>query len=149
VSWCPLGFNNRPVSGLSLTAGNWQAGWVVVPRAHFGWSSVRQWAIEPQQLPATTPFVVQARAPIPPMRAVPHPDVMAALPAAGVAIPRAAAGVGSQQFPAIIRQPAAGVGRQQSPSGRERSKAGSQLLPDRSRLPAVPPPPTSQRAMSA
>jgi uncharacterized protein DUF6600 len=146
VSWCPLGFNNRPVSGLSLTAGNGRAGWVVVPRTHFGWSSVRQWAIEPHHLPATTPFVVQARAPVPPMRGVPRPNVVTSLPAAGVTIPRAATG-GGQQSPASIRQSVAGsrqlpVGHPQSPSGREQSEAGNRLSPDRGRLPAVPHRPT-------
>ncbi len=36
VSWCPLGFDNRPVFALSVNVGNPWLGWVVVPRTHFG-----------------------------------------------------------------------------------------------------------------
>jgi hypothetical protein len=106
VSWCPLGFDNRPVAGLSLSLGNSRAGWVVVPRRHFGWSNVRQWAIAPHGLPAMTPFVVQASPPVPPpMRSIPLPNVVASSSAA-LAIPRAVAGRGSQAT-AGNRQPGA------------------------------------------
>src|SRR4029077_17378473 len=36
VSWCPLGFDNRPVFALSANVGNPWAGWVVLPRTEFG-----------------------------------------------------------------------------------------------------------------
>src|SRR5262245_2784185 len=32
VSWCPLGFDNRPVFALSISVGNPWVGWTVVPR---------------------------------------------------------------------------------------------------------------------
>jgi hypothetical protein len=148
VSWCPLDFYNRPVFDLSLTAGNPWAEWVVVPRTHFGGSYVREWAIPPHQLPAATPFVVQASAPVPPMRAIPRPNVLAASPAAHVAIPRAAMGGGIQQPAAAIRQPVAGsrqlpVGSQHSPFGSQPSAAGNQVPTDRSWRSAVPRQPTA------
>jgi hypothetical protein len=124
VSWCPLGFNNRPVLGLSLTTGNSWAGWVVVPRTHFGWSNVRQWAIAPHRLPATTPLVVQASAPVPPpMRSIPHPNVVASSSGGRVAAPRAAAGGGIHSA-AGIRQP--GAGSQQFVAGSQQPGAASQ-----------------------
>jgi hypothetical protein len=140
VSWCPLGFDNRPVIGPSVTLGNSWGGWVVVPRTHFGWSNVRQWAIPRQGLPATTPFVVQASAPVPPpMRSMPHPTV-AASSSAVLAIPRPAAGrtsqsaAGSKQpgtggqhlqsASSIIRQP--GTGGQPSAAGIRRPGIDSQ-----------------------
>jgi hypothetical protein len=144
VSWCPLGFNNRPVLGLSLTAGNSWAGWVVVPRTHFGWSNVRQWAIAPHRLPATTPFVVQARAPVAtPMRSLPRPNGMVSLPAARIAVPRAAAPAGSQQSAVGIREPGAGMrqlpaDRQPPPPGRQLPTAANQFPPVQSRPVAVP-----------
>ena len=37
VSWCPLGFDSRPVFGLSAGVNSFRAGWVVVPRTSFGY----------------------------------------------------------------------------------------------------------------
>jgi hypothetical protein len=70
VGWCPLGYNNRPVFGLSVSIGSrwngWNA-WVVVPHDRFGvrHQPVRQWAIGPDRLPARTSFVAPASSPIP------------------------------------------------------------------------------------
>ena len=88
ISWCPLGFDNRPVFALSLTAGNPWDGWVVLPRTHFGGRRhVNRHAVDGHHLPATTPFIVQATAPIaaPPAAARPRSA------ASGVAVPRRAA----------------------------------------------------------
>ena len=66
VSWCPLGFDGRPVFALSIGAGDPWLGWVVVPRQSFGYRNddVRRYAIAAHQLPRTTPFIVQAVAPV-------------------------------------------------------------------------------------
>ncbi len=87
VSWCPLGFDNRPVFALSINVGNPWAGWTVVPRTHFGWYSTRQWAVGGDRLRGSTPFIVQANAPVPPARAIPRAIVDAG-GSAGVAVPR-------------------------------------------------------------
>lgn len=65
VSWCPLGFDNRPLFSLSVSFGSRRNGWVVVPRDHFGSRrySVRQWALPPDRFPRTT-FVARASSPI-------------------------------------------------------------------------------------
>jgi hypothetical protein len=72
VSWCPLGFNNRPVFALSVTSydtwhqggGEW-FGWTVVPRSHFGGNGyyANRYAVEPRSLPSDTPFIVSSRPP--------------------------------------------------------------------------------------
>lgn len=86
VSWCPLGFDNRPVFALSVNIGNPWRGWVVLPRTHFGarGAYVHRYAVA--QLPAKVPVVVQATAPVPPARAVAR--AAAAAPAADFAVPR-------------------------------------------------------------
>jgi hypothetical protein len=66
VSWCPLGFDGRPVFGLSIGVGNRWDGWTVVPRGSFGVRAynVNRHAIQARQLPRTTPFIVQSTAPV-------------------------------------------------------------------------------------
>ena len=76
VSWCPLGFDNRPVFALSVSVGGgyrgWN-GWTVVSRDHFGGHRpVRQFAVAPRSLPANIGFVAQRSAPVAPPRAVPR-----------------------------------------------------------------------------
>ena len=90
VSWCPLGYDSRPVFGLSVTVGNSWPGWVVVPRRQFGTRGryVHQYAVPSHSLPPRTPFVVQASAPVAPPRAVPRFSSGAAGVVAGVAVPR-------------------------------------------------------------
>lgn len=68
VSWCPLGFDNRPVVGFSLSVGNTWAGWVVLPRRSFGVRNayVSRYAYDARRLPRNTPFALHARAPIAP-----------------------------------------------------------------------------------
>jgi hypothetical protein len=81
VSWCALGFDGRPVFSLTsgVGVGTAWAGWVVVPRTHFGVSGrlVQHDAVTPRTLPAGTPFITQASAPVPP-RAVPRRELHAA-----------------------------------------------------------------------
>jgi hypothetical protein len=77
VSWCPLGYDNRPVFALSVSSydswrrggGNW-FGWTVMSRSHFGGrgSYAQRYAVEPRSLPSETPFIFSSRAPV----ALPH-----------------------------------------------------------------------------
>jgi Family of unknown function (DUF6600)/FecR protein len=66
VSWCPLGFDGRPVFALSIGGSNSWAGWTVVPRGSFGFRNARvnRYAIQPHLLPRSTPFIVQSVAPV-------------------------------------------------------------------------------------
>lgn len=66
VSWCPLGFDGRPVFALALGDGNAWNGWVVVPRAAFGAGRyyAHRYAIDPRRLSPATPFIQHAHAPI-------------------------------------------------------------------------------------
>jgi hypothetical protein len=81
VSWCPLGFDNRPVFALSVHIGNPWRGWVVLPRRHFGAQGAYVQRLAVPHLPADAPVALHAAAPLPP-RAVPR---------AGGAAPRAEA----------------------------------------------------------
>ena len=72
VSWCPLGFDNRPVFALSVTSydswhrggGGW-FGWTVMSRSHFGGRGyyANRYAVEPRSLPSQTPFIFSSRPP--------------------------------------------------------------------------------------
>ena len=66
VSWCPLGFDGRPVFALSIGSRSSWAGWTVVPRRSFGFRDyhVNRYAIQPRLLPRTTPFIAQSVAPV-------------------------------------------------------------------------------------
>jgi hypothetical protein len=84
VGWCPLGFDNRPVFGLSVGVATTWVGWTVLPQRQFGAAGVyvNHAALTPRQIPAAQ-FVPHVSAPIP--ARIPH----AALPAvAGAAVPR-------------------------------------------------------------
>jgi hypothetical protein len=66
VSWCPLGFDNRPVFAFSLGLSHPSPGWVVVPRTHFGihGAYVSRYALAPHRLPPHTAFVTQSVPPV-------------------------------------------------------------------------------------
>jgi hypothetical protein len=68
VSWCPLGFDSRPVFGLSVGVNSSRAGWVVVPRTSFGYRgySVNHHAVSPVHLPRATTFTALQTAPVDP-----------------------------------------------------------------------------------
>jgi Family of unknown function (DUF6600)/FecR protein len=68
VSWCPLGFDSRPVFGLSVGVNSPRAGWVVVPRTSFGYGgySVNHHAVSPVHLPRATTFTALQTAPVDP-----------------------------------------------------------------------------------
>jgi hypothetical protein len=74
VGWSPLGFDNRPVFGLSVSFGSaWGGGWVVLPRAQFGARGyyVPQYAVSSRTLSPRTPFVVQSVPPVAPRHTPP------------------------------------------------------------------------------
>ena len=90
VSWCPLGFDNRPVFSLTIGSHNAWAGWVLLPRTHFGTPGrvVRQYAVASPSFSPHAPLVIQATPPVPsPARAVPRSSLAAATALA--AAPRA------------------------------------------------------------
>jgi Family of unknown function (DUF6600)/FecR protein len=66
VSWCPLGFDSRPVFGFSLSVGSTWAGWTVMSRGDFGRARipVAQYAVAGGRLPRSVPFAVHSNAPI-------------------------------------------------------------------------------------
>jgi hypothetical protein len=99
VSWCPLGFDNRPVFSFSLSVGNTWAGWVVMPRTYFGARNVyvNRYAFDGRRLPRNAAFAVHASAPIAPawrgrVDAASRGDFRLASPSANVAVPRAPRG---------------------------------------------------------
>ena len=65
VSWCPLGFDSRPVVGLSVGYSHGWNAWTIVPRDHFGWRGypAHRYAVEPHRIAATTPFIVHRSQP--------------------------------------------------------------------------------------
>jgi hypothetical protein len=86
VSWCPLGFDNRPVFARSGGHSDPWFGWTVVSRTHFGSHglSAHRYAIEPRTLPRATTFVAQSTAPV----AVPRHVSNGAAAGGGVAADR-------------------------------------------------------------
>jgi hypothetical protein len=66
VSWCPLGYNGQPVVAFSLGYhSSWNA-WTFMPRDHFGFRGypAHRYAVEPQRIAATTPFLIHRSAPV-------------------------------------------------------------------------------------
>ncbi len=74
VSWCPLGFDNRPVFSLTIASGNPWAGWTLVPRTHFDRPGrmVRSSGVATPSFSPRTSFVMERSAPLPATRAVPR-----------------------------------------------------------------------------
>lgn len=71
VSWCPLGYDSRPVFPLTVGLGDSWTGWTIVPRRAFGVHGryVDRWAVAAHRLPHAMPFVVQT---VPPIAAPRH-----------------------------------------------------------------------------
>ena len=69
VSWCPLGFDGRPVFGFSLSVGSTWSGWTVMSRGDFGrvHTPVARYAVQGARLSRSVPFAVHANAPILPL----------------------------------------------------------------------------------
>jgi uncharacterized membrane protein YgcG len=120
VSWCPLGFDNRPVFALSVNVGNPWAGWVVFPRRHFGGKGyyVNRYAVPGHRVPRATPFVVHASAPITPPRG-PRGIAVPRGAQAGTAVPRA--GVKGNAAPAADTSPMYRI-RGAQPAGENRAE---------------------------
>jgi FecR protein len=88
VSWCPLGFDGRPVSGFSHGFANGRDGWTIMPRHAFGeFGRADRFAVAAHRIPPTTAFVSRRGSPVAiPARA---PHVIASAPASGgIAVPR-------------------------------------------------------------
>jgi hypothetical protein len=103
VSWCPLGYDNRPVLALSIGRSDPWFGWTVVSRTHFGshGSFAHRYAVEPRRLPRNTTFVARSTAPI----AVPRHVSNGAAASAGVAVPRRENGERAGTLPPTTGQP--------------------------------------------
>ncbi len=86
VSWCPLGFDSRPVVGLSIGYSRGWNAWTIVPRDHFGWRGypAHRYAVEPSRIAATTPFIVHGTQPPLSIRGA-GPSTTAQRPGASVA----------------------------------------------------------------
>lgn len=141
VSWCPLGFDGRPVFALSFESGRAFSGWTILPRTSFGSRGrfVNREAVAPQRLPRSTRFDPQA----PPV-SLARARRGNALPAAGAATRRftppdparrppssdTARRPGGGEDPAVKRGPGAGVRRPDgSRGGRFDSGEGSRRRP--------------------
>ncbi len=167
VSWCPLGFDNRPVFAFSMGLGFPSDGWVVVPRTHFGSRGVfvSRYAVAPHHLTRAA-FVTQS---VPPV-AMPRDSRRASLstsqdslPASsarasrsanggGIAVPRnpapgqsgAVAAAPVDQSPSAVAQPPStlpGVRRRSvrdSSSVRDDAPRAVGRAPDRRTMPAAP-----------
>jgi hypothetical protein len=118
VSWCPLGYDGRPVFGLSVIAADfgpryrdhgWN-GWTVMSRRQFGvrGAYAHRNAVEPRQLPENTPFVVQSRPPAHQSSVAGHQSSVASRQSS---VGSRQSSVGSRQFP-VRSQPSPVSGRQ-------------------------------------
>lgn len=74
VSWCPLGFDNRPVFSWGMSSGDRRghSGWTILARDRFGarGRNIRHDVISPRALASNIPFVTQTSAPPAPWRAI-------------------------------------------------------------------------------
>lgn len=91
VSWCPLGYDSRPVFALSLGYSGWWNGWTVLPRGNFGALGyyAHRNAVDPRRFTRDTPFIVQNTPPIPATRAG-RATVTGPPAPSGFAVPRGA-----------------------------------------------------------
>jgi hypothetical protein len=101
VSWCPLGYDGRPVFGYSVFGSDsgmrfrtgldsgWR-GWTVMSRGQFGarGAYIPRHEIDPRRIASSTPFIVQARAPVALPQARSNGTAISAGASAGVAVPR-------------------------------------------------------------
>ena len=127
VSWCPLGFDGRPVFGLSAGSGRGWAGWTVVPRGSFGYyGRVDRFAVRPDRLSVdATSFVAHQRSPI----AVPQSAPIVNLPHGAGRVVESRRSIVERQSTVESRQPT--VGSHQSASPPREIK---QPLPDNFRV---------------
>lgn len=116
VSWCPLGFDGRPVFAFSLGFTSRWGGWTILPRHSFGqFARADRFAVSPRTIPATTAFVSHRSAPIEVPR-VAHASAASGA-SRGVAVLRQStvasrqSPVGSRQSPVGVRSPGYAVPR--------------------------------------
>jgi hypothetical protein len=65
VSWCPLGWNERPVFRFSVGSEHRWRGWTVIPRSTFGLAApVDRFAVASDQISPSTPFAFQRTPPV-------------------------------------------------------------------------------------
>lgn len=104
VSWCPVGFDGRPVFGLSAGFVSGNSGWVAVETSSFGrrGSYGRRHSESGRRAPPPTNFAMQASAPVSPAAARPTK----APPSAGIAIQRA---------PSRVQDPLASINGRRAP----------------------------------
>jgi hypothetical protein len=156
VSWCPLGWDSRPVFALNLGWGNTWAGWTVLPRANFGAYQyyAYRYAVDPRRLPPPTTFTARTGPPTPLSRHTRTGETTAR----GVAVPRypsndrqqAPAPTGpawSTEQPSAARPSASGAVRA-APDGRHMTPAPESQVPIHygTAMPrTVAPPPGSAR----
>jgi hypothetical protein len=133
VSWCPLGFDGRPVFGLSVGFGNAWAGWTVVPRTSFGYHArVDRFAVRGEWIPmGVTSFVAHHRSPVEVPRNAP---VVTVAHGAGLAMPRAGA-VGNT---VVSRQPIVASHQSATPTRPSTVDSRQSTLDPRRSTPAVP-----------
>jgi hypothetical protein len=113
VSWCPLGFDSRPVFDLSVGYRNARAGWIVLPRANFGMHQyyANRYAIDARRIPVNTPFIAHQTPPIPSARGSrARVDAGRDAAGAGIGAPRTSPLPGrraldTRQAPVVGRQP--------------------------------------------
>jgi len=115
VSWCPLGYDSRPVVGLSAGFHNSWNAWTVIPRDRFGayGSSVRRYAVEPQRIAASTAFIEHRTPPARDRRGSfstgdgsgRRANDTTALPSVGLAVPRSESGTPDSRRRDLAIQP--------------------------------------------
>jgi hypothetical protein len=117
VSWCPLGFDSRPVFALSVGHRNTWAGWTVLPRSRFGVHQyyANRYAVDARRIPVNTPFIAHHTPALPRQSSVAGRQSL----------------VGSRQSPVDNRQPP--VGSRQAPVDNRQSPVGSRQAPVDSR----------------
>ena len=66
VSWCPLGFDSRPVFAFAVGSRNTWAGWTVLPRTNFGAHGyyAHRYAVDSRRIPSTTAFIAHTTPPL-------------------------------------------------------------------------------------
>jgi hypothetical protein len=148
VSWCPLGYYNRPIVGFNTSQVIYPAYvWTVVPRHAFtNRVIVSHYAVPPQAIPAQTwsRFVERPVSPVPPPTAVARAQPLRA-PTRAYAVPRSASSPGPafDSFTGVspLSSAAQGAGQSSQPSP---SRAPSRVAPSKAAPQnAVTPNPTS------
>jgi hypothetical protein len=110
VSWCPLGFDSRPVFALSVGSRSPWTGWTVLRRANFGTHGyyAHRYAVDARRIPATTAFIAHTTPPLSigrtPNQRIDNGRVAAG---GGIAVPRAGTAA-SRQGPATAQPATAG-----------------------------------------